>query len=118
MSDRMLHRIFHVGVLDVFSHVQHPTNTRHARIMQHATNNAAYTCSTQHAGLGINLTAADSVVIYDSDWNPQMDLQAMARTHRIGQTKEVSVFFSNPASNKPLWVLEHADGKRQRPAPV
>ena len=48
--------------------------------------------STRAGGLGINLTTADTVVIYDSDWNPQMDLQAMDRAHRIGQTKEVSVF--------------------------
>lgn len=40
----------------------------------------------------INLTAADSVIIYDSDWNSQMDLQAIARVHRIGQTKPVRVF--------------------------
>lgn len=40
----------------------------------------------------MNLTAADIVIIYDSDWNPQNDLQAMARAHRIGQTKAVSVY--------------------------
>ena len=43
-------------------------------------------------GLGITLTAADTVVFFDSDWNPQMDLQAMARAHRIGQTKKVTVY--------------------------
>jgi SWI/SNF-related matrix-associated actin-dependent regulator of chromatin subfamily A member 5 len=48
--------------------------------------------STRAGGLGINLVTADTVIIYDSDWNPQMDLQAMDRAHRIGQTKEVSVF--------------------------
>uniref|UniRef100_A0A6B2KXV6 Uncharacterized protein n=1 Tax=Arcella intermedia TaxID=1963864 RepID=A0A6B2KXV6_9EUKA len=48
--------------------------------------------STRAAGLGINLTSADTVIIYDSDWNPQMDLQAMDRCHRIGQTKPVCVF--------------------------
>jgi len=40
---------------------------------------------------GINLATADIVVLYDSDWNPQMDLQAMDRAHRIGQKKEVQV---------------------------
>ncbi|BHF58101.1 SWI/SNF-related matrix-associated actin-dependent regulator of chromatin sub A member 5 [Sparganum proliferum] len=48
--------------------------------------------STRAGGLGINLATADVVVIYDSDWNPQVDLQAMDRAHRIGQTKTVRVF--------------------------
>jgi SNF2 family DNA or RNA helicase len=48
--------------------------------------------STRAGGLGINLTAADTVVIYDSDWNPQMDLQAMDRAHRIGQKNKVNVY--------------------------
>jgi hypothetical protein len=43
-------------------------------------------------GLGINLYTADIVVLYDSDWNPQMDLQAQDRAHRIGQTKPVKVY--------------------------
>jgi len=45
---------------------------------------------TKAGGLGINLVAADTVIIYDSDWNPQNDLQAQARCHRIGQ---VGYFF-------------------------
>jgi SWI/SNF-related matrix-associated actin-dependent regulator of chromatin subfamily A member 5 len=48
--------------------------------------------TTRAGGLGINLTSADIVVLYDSDWNPQADLQAMDRAHRIGQTKQVKVF--------------------------
>lgn len=48
--------------------------------------------TTRAGGLGINLTSADIVVLYDSDWNPQADLQAMDRAHRIGQTKQVMVF--------------------------
>lgn len=46
--------------------------------------------STRAGGLGINLTAADTVIFYESDWNPTLDLQAMDRAHRLGQTKEVS----------------------------
>jgi SNF2 family DNA or RNA helicase len=46
---------------------------------------------TKAGGVGINLTAADTVIIYDSDWNPQNDLQAQARCHRIGQTRPVQV---------------------------
>ncbi|KAG0572907.1 hypothetical protein KC19_VG134100 [Ceratodon purpureus] len=48
--------------------------------------------STRAGGLGINLTAADTVIFYESDWNPTMDLQAMDRAHRLGQTKEVTVY--------------------------
>ncbi|KAH3744142.1 chromatin-remodeling complex ATPase chain Iswi [Pelomyxa schiedti] len=48
--------------------------------------------STRAGGLGINLATADQVIIYDSDWNPQMDLQASDRAHRIGQVKPVTVY--------------------------
>ncbi|KAK0855947.1 chromatin remodeling complex Adenosinetriphosphatase [Friedmanniomyces endolithicus] len=48
--------------------------------------------TTRAGGLGINLTSADIVVLFDSDWNPQADLQAMDRAHRIGQTKQVYVY--------------------------
>ncbi|KAG6574662.1 snf2 family nterminal domain containing protein [Phytophthora cinnamomi] len=48
--------------------------------------------STRAGGVGINLTAADTVIIYDSDWNPQNDLQAQARCHRIGQKKSVKIY--------------------------
>lgn len=47
---------------------------------------------TRAGGVGINLTAADTVIIFDSDWNPQNDLQAQARCHRIGQTSEVKIY--------------------------
>ncbi|ELQ75812.1 Chromodomain-helicase DNA-binding protein [Trachipleistophora hominis] len=47
---------------------------------------------TRAGGMGINLTSADTVVIFDSDWNPQNDLQAQARCHRIGQTKSVKIY--------------------------
>ena len=52
----------------------------------------AFLLSTRAGGLGVNLTAADTVVFYDNDWNPTMDAQATDRAHRIGQTKIVNVF--------------------------
>jgi hypothetical protein len=48
--------------------------------------------STRAGGLGINLQTADTVILYDSDWNPQADLQAIDRAHRIGQKKQVMVY--------------------------
>ncbi|OEL37669.1 Chromatin structure-remodeling complex protein SYD, partial [Dichanthelium oligosanthes] len=47
--------------------------------------------SIRAGGVGVNLQAADTVIIFDTDWNPQVDLQAQARAHRIGQKKEVLV---------------------------
>jgi len=48
--------------------------------------------STRAGGLGINCQTADTCILFDSDWNPQVDLQAMARVHRIGQTKTVLLY--------------------------
>ncbi|KAF4675977.1 swr1 complex component [Perkinsus olseni] len=52
----------------------------------------AFIASTRAGGVGINLTGADCVIFYDSDWNPAMDRQAMDRCHRIGQTRDVHIF--------------------------
>jgi SNF2 family DNA or RNA helicase len=48
--------------------------------------------STRAGGIGINLHQANIVIIFDSDWNPQVDLQAIARAHRIGQKRDVVVY--------------------------
>ncbi|KAJ8656866.1 hypothetical protein O0I10_007463 [Lichtheimia ornata] len=69
--------------------------------------------STRAGGLGINLTAADTVVIFDSDWNPQMDLQAQDRVHRIGQTKPVLVYRLVAANTVEAKMLERATAKRR-----
>jgi hypothetical protein len=53
---------------------------------------SVFLCSTRAGGLGITLTSADTVVLYDSDFNPQVDLQAMDRVHRIGQARPVRIF--------------------------
>jgi SNF2 family DNA or RNA helicase len=55
------------------------------------TSTRVFLLSTRAGGVGINLQVADTVILYDSDWNPQMDSQAIARSHRIGQNKKVLV---------------------------
>ncbi|KAL5724023.1 DNA helicase [Ranunculus cassubicifolius] len=68
---------------------------RQIRIDRFNAQNSSRFCfllSTRAGGLGINLATADTVVIYDSDWNPHADLQAMARAHRLGQTNKVMIF--------------------------
>uniref|UniRef100_A0A8C9RWZ5 Proliferation-associated SNF2-like protein n=1 Tax=Scleropages formosus TaxID=113540 RepID=A0A8C9RWZ5_SCLFO len=68
--------------------------------------------STRAGGLGINLTAADTVIIFDSDWNPQADLQAQDRCHRIGQTKPVVVYRLITANTIDQKIFERATAKR------
>jgi ATP-dependent DNA helicase len=67
--------------------------------------------STRAGGLGINLTAADTVIFYDNDWNPQMDLQAQDRCHRIGQTKPVKVYRLATANSIESRILERQSSK-------
>jgi len=62
------------------------------RFSDPASESFIFMITTRAGGVGINLTAADTIVMFDPDWNPQNDLQAMARCHRIGQTKPVHVF--------------------------
>lgn len=67
--------------------------------------------STRAGGLGINLATADIVILYDSDWNPQVDLQAIDRAHRIGQTKPVQVFRFITEGTIEEKIIERADRK-------
>ncbi|XP_022175551.1 lymphocyte-specific helicase-like [Myzus persicae] len=69
--------------------------------------------STRAGGLGLNLTAADTVIIFDSDWNPQCDLQAQDRCHRIGQVKPVVVYRLCTKSTVDEKILAHAAAKRK-----
>ena len=67
--------------------------------------------TTRAGGLGINLQSADTCVLYDSDWNPQADLQAMARVHRLGQTKTVHVYRLCAAGTAEERVLQRSQKK-------
>ncbi|OMH85680.1 Lymphoid-specific helicase [Zancudomyces culisetae] len=69
--------------------------------------------TTRAGGLGINLATADTVILLDSDWNPQMDLQAMDRVHRIGQTKPVLVYRFTTAGTVEEDILNKASSKRK-----
>ncbi|KAJ7647122.1 SNF2 family N-terminal domain-containing protein [Roridomyces roridus] len=71
----------------------------------------AFLLSTRAGGLGINLETANTVIIFDSDWNPQNDLQAMARAHRIGQKSHVSVYRFVSKDTMEEDVLERAKKK-------
>ena len=74
----------------------------------------AFLLSTRAGGLGVNLQTADTCILFDSDWNPQVDTQAMARVRRIGQKKPVHVYrlvtagtveerMQQRAEKKPSW---------------
>ncbi|TYJ55066.1 hypothetical protein B9479_004290 [Cryptococcus floricola] len=69
--------------------------------------------STRAGGLGINLVSADTVIFFDQDWNPQMDLQAQDRAHRIGQTKPVLIFRLVSAHTIESKILQRAGNKRK-----
>ncbi|TIB67714.1 hypothetical protein E3P77_01420 [Wallemia ichthyophaga] len=69
--------------------------------------------STRAGGLGINLVGADSIIFYDSDWNPQVDIQAMDRVHRIGQTKPVLIFRLVTKNSVEQKMMTTAKGKRK-----
>ncbi|KAF0717198.1 hypothetical protein AaE_010910, partial [Aphanomyces astaci] len=69
-------------------------------------------------GLGINLYTADIVILYDSDWNPQADLQAQDRAHRIGQKKEVNVYRFVTANSVEEKIIERAQQKLKLDAMV
>ncbi|GKV19562.1 hypothetical protein SLEP1_g29803 [Rubroshorea leprosula] len=74
--------------------------------------------STHTGGLGLNLQTADTVIIFDSDWSPQMDQQAEDRAHRIGQKKEVRVFVLVSVGSTEEVILERAKQKMRIDAKV
>ena len=69
--------------------------------------------STRSGGFGINLTGADTVIFYDSDWNPAMDQQAQDRCHRIGQTREVHIYRLISEGTIEESILQKAVQKRE-----
>lgn len=76
--------------------------------------NSEYFCfllSTRAGGLGLNLQTADTVIIYDSDWNPHQDLQAQDRAHRIGQKNEVRILRLISSNSVEEKILERANYK-------
>ncbi|XP_058840254.1 helicase domino [Topomyia yanbarensis] len=68
--------------------------------------------STRSGGVGINLTGADTVIFYDSDWNPTMDAQAQDRCHRIGQTRDVHIYRLVSEKTIEENILKKANQKR------
>lgn len=69
---------------------------------------AVFLLSTRASGLGINLVGADTVIFFDSDWNPQLDLQAQDRVHRIGQDKVCTRVPHTACPSVPLGRLRHS----------
>ncbi|KAL1599837.1 putative ATPase [Paraconiothyrium brasiliense] len=78
---------------------------------KNATN--VFLLSTRAGGQGINLASADTVMLFDSDFNPQQDLQAIDRAHRIGQTRNVVVYRFATRNTVELKLLESAEAKRR-----
>ena len=72
----------------------------------------AFILSTRAGGLGVNLTAADTVIFYDIDWNPTMDAQATDRVHRIGQSKPVEVYRLISSNTVEERILKRAKQKQ------
>ncbi|XP_077252538.1 DNA helicase INO80-like protein isoform X2 [Tasmannia lanceolata] len=90
IEDYMNYRKYKYLRLDGSSTIMHRRDM--VRDFQRRSDIFVFLLSTRAGGLGINLTAADTVIFYESDWNPTLDLQAMDRAHRLGQTKEVTVY--------------------------
>ncbi|EEC00198.1 helicase, putative, partial [Ixodes scapularis] len=115
-------------VLDILEDYCHLRHFRHCRLdgrtkvedrqlQMHLFNNDpsyfVFLLSTRAGGLGINLTGGDTVVLFDSDWNPQCDLQAMDRCHRIGQTRPVVVYRLVTRGTVEQRMVERASAKRK-----
>ncbi len=85
---------------------------------QNSNSTFTFLLSTRAGGLGVNLTAADTVIFYDNDWNPTMDAQATDRAHRIGQTKPVTVYRLITKNSVEERILKRAQQKQNVQATV
>ena len=90
LEEYLLKKNYSYFRLDGNTHI----SDRDQMVQEYQTNDSifAFILSTRAGGLGVTLTAADTVIFYDNDWNPTMDAQATDRAHRIGQTKDVGVY--------------------------
>lgn len=93
--------------------VSHVDRENQIKMFKNSEKIPIFLLSTRAGGLGINLTAADTVIFYDSDWNPQVDLQAMDRVHRIGQTKPVIIIRLAAAKTVEYSLLQKVGEKRR-----
>ncbi|KAI7734217.1 hypothetical protein M8C21_029963 [Ambrosia artemisiifolia] len=102
-------------ILDKLLDRLHETNHRVLIFSQHfnapGSDDFCFLLSTRAGGLGINLATADTVIIFDSDWNPQNDLQAMSRAHRIGQQEVVNIYRFVTSKSVEEDILERAKKK-------
>jgi E1A-binding protein p400 len=88
---------------------------RRQALMERFNNDKRIFCmilSTRSGGIGVNLTGADTVIFYDSDWNPTMDAQAQDRCHRIGQTRDVNIYRLISEKSIEENILKKANQKR------
>ncbi|CAL1403659.1 unnamed protein product [Linum trigynum] len=110
LAEYMSHRGFQFQRLDGSTKAE----LRH-QAMEHfnapGSDDFCFLLSTRAGGLGINLATADTVIIFDSDWNPQNDLQAMSRAHRIGQQEVVNIYRFVTSKSVEEDILERAKKK-------
>ena len=113
-----------LDIFEIFLNMHHFTYLRmdgatslpqRQKMMEKFNNDASvfiFILSTRSGGLGINLIGADTVIFYDSDWNPAMDAQAQDRAHRIGQTRDVHIYRLISESTIEENILKKANQKR------
>ncbi|XP_063987769.1 lymphocyte-specific helicase-like isoform X2 [Diachasmimorpha longicaudata] len=89
------------------------TRKNHIHVFNSDPNYFLFLISTRAGGVGLNLAAADTVIIFDSDWNPQVDIQAMARCHRIGQTRPVVIYRLCTKGTFDEAIVSRAEAKRK-----